>query len=814
MSHITAHVRLRPVRFAFLVRPDDKKQVDEIFRVSTCLWGGKFNPIIPIFKQVPSWWDRNNHRFESARQIINGYLDFFEPDFLVEASPGLAEGLGFNPERILPIAEILTREGDRDREGHGLSVLDLYENLYRKEFRFVSRKPHDIVNVVADQLAFSSFSACLFGAFPQSKGLQHFGKAYEEVFSPQAVSLNGSVLADLFKSGFTTALRIGHSYLDVEFHNREAPALFILDATQPRDLIDYWNLRAVRNNVLPIPVQWLPDLSAFCKAFIVRNYRPLPGNPNGVMIQPTVMFARSITNDQLEPQYTQHLKVDVEGANMRQDWYPSIWRPTPNYTVEQSRPQLSALEKSSDIPVNSEAPQAQFDSLNPEFASEYGNKHRWVNVVKLRDWTNKNQIAIAYPTNYRDPKFPEFRLGREELLPTTEGFVVFPSFRNLPERWELPEGTSAIAKWLQKHGISSTPSEAGRITQQIIQTLGGFWGVSSFAHPEIVKLLNDISRRPSTKSIQHQEFRNRIKQFIKGDLWRHRNFENLVERKAVELGLELHCTKCSNWGWYSLKQLDHRMTCDLCLREFDFPIVEPSIASNSKWAYRLIGPFALPDYARGGYAASLSIRFFSELVGFHDSANVTWSGGLELNLPDKRKVEADFILWFQRRRMFGNDRQTEIVFGESKSFGLDAFQADDIDRMKILATQFPGSVLVFSTMKLPAELSPGEIQRLTKLAMWGREYVSERRQSRAPVIILTGIELFATFSVSSTWRQLGGKHAELIQPGWVRTDSLRSLADLTQQLYLGMPSYSEWREEKWKKRKDARDARAVKAKKV
>ena len=214
------------------------------------------------------------------------------------------------------------------------------------------------------------------------------------------------------------------------------------------------------------------------------------------------------------------------------------------------------------------------------------------------------------------------------LLPTTEGLVVFPSFRNLPERWELPDGTIAIAKWLQKHGINSTPSEAGRITQQIIQTLGGFWGVSSFAHPEIVKLLNEISRRPSTKSIQHQEFRNRIKQFIKGDLWRHRNFENLVERNAVELGLELHCTKCSNWGWYSLKQLDHQMTCDLCLREFDFPIVEPSIASNSKWAYRLIGPFALPDYARGGYAASLHSIFFrtSRVPRFSKRHLVWWSG--------------------------------------------------------------------------------------------------------------------------------------------------------------------------------------------
>lgn len=89
MSHISAVVRLRPVRFAFIVRPDDKKHVLQIFQSNTCLWGGKYNPVVPYFKQVPKWWDRNGHNFETAVQIINGYLDFFEPDFLVEAEPGL-----------------------------------------------------------------------------------------------------------------------------------------------------------------------------------------------------------------------------------------------------------------------------------------------------------------------------------------------------------------------------------------------------------------------------------------------------------------------------------------------------------------------------------------------------------------------------------------------------------------------------------------------------------------------------------------------------------------------------------------------------
>ena len=38
----------------------------------------------------------------------------------------------------------------------------------------------------------------------------------------------------------------------------------------------------------------------------------------------------------------------------------------------------------------------------------------------------------------------------------------------------------------------------------------------------------------------------------------------------------------------------------------------------------------------------------------------------------------------------------------------------------------------------------------------------------------------------------------------VHTDSLDVLANLTQQLYLGMTSYEQWREDKWKKRAERR----------
>lgn len=810
MSRIDVRVRLRPVRFAFLVQPEDRKRALEIFRVSTALWGGRCNPIIPCFKEIPMWWDRHNHGLESAEQIINGYLDFFEPDFIVESEPGLADGLGFDKERVLQLSGLLMREGDRGREGHGQNVFNLYQDLYRKEYQFTRRHEHDIIDVTSKEALFAEFCACIFGAFPTDSDLEYLHRGFRDTFEPKEVLLDGAALANLYVSGFTSALRLGMSKIDVQYHDHSDPAIFVLDAEQSRDLIDFWNLRAIRGNVVPVPVRWLEDLSEFCKDFIVKNYRPLPGNPHGVMIKPTVMFSRSIPTIDIERLHKEHIHVDTAGANCLQTWYPAIWRPSSSITFRVMRPTLSAEEKTYDIPFVDEKRDIRFDCLVPDFAEQYGNQHRWANVVRLRDWTLKNQIARAYPCDYRDPKFIKFDLGAEAILPTTEGFVIFPRYRNIPELWKIPDGATAIKDWLKTYGITAVLSDAGRVTQQIIQTVGGFHGVRSFASADIVKLLNEMSRRSIARSAHHQEFRNRIQSATKEDMWRRNNFESLVERNVVELGLELKCSKCSSWSWYSLKQLDYQVTCSLCLRQFGFPILDPSSSSHSKWAYRLIGPFALPNYASGGYATSLSIRFFAEIVGSGHDNEVTWSPGQELELAPHDKVEADFTLWCQRKELFGNDYPTELVFGEAKSFGgenrgernaiKDIFQDSDAERLKKLAVRFPGSILVFATMKKAEELSNDEIARITTLAEWGREYISDRRQSRAPVIVLTGTELFASYSIHEAWEKVGGRHAEIAKSGWIRTGNLRVLADLTQQLYLNMPSYHEWSEQKWRKR--------------
>lgn len=67
-----------------------------------------------------------------------------------------------------------------------------------------------------------------------------------------------------------------------------------------------------------------------------------------------------------------------------------------------------------------------------------------------------------------------------------------------------------------------------------------------------------------------------------------------------------------------------------------------------------------------------------------------------------------------------------------------------------------------------------------------------------PVLILTARELFSEFKISDFYSLYGDK-ADYARGVYMRKD-IQELCEFTQQIYLGMPSYHEWLEEKRRKK--------------
>ena len=71
--------------------------------------------------------------------------------------------------------------------------------------------------------------------------------------------------------------------------------LFVFDPKRPTDLIDLWNLRLEPRPVIPIPVEWFDALADDIFEILKSQHRPIIGNPQGLMHNATIEFARSLS---------------------------------------------------------------------------------------------------------------------------------------------------------------------------------------------------------------------------------------------------------------------------------------------------------------------------------------------------------------------------------------------------------------------------------------------------------------------------------------------------------------------------------------
>lgn len=222
LENIYGSVSLRPTRIGFLIRPTQQNfsQVREIIRMCTCLWGGMFNPIIPVSATPPASWRQERFKVISGRGLADAYTQFFEPDVFVETEPGLAKEAGiitsrrFRSERVVSLKQLVGSDGRRRADfTFGLSTLDVYEDLYQTEFKFTPRKKRKVGLFTDDD----PYCEAVFGAFSHSKSLTHIKNAYVDVCEPDLLSASSASCLQLFQEGYFTPLHATLHELDVTF---------------------------------------------------------------------------------------------------------------------------------------------------------------------------------------------------------------------------------------------------------------------------------------------------------------------------------------------------------------------------------------------------------------------------------------------------------------------------------------------------------------------------------------------------------------------------------------------------------------------
>ena len=511
MSTISASLRLRPTRIGFLVDPTDCEAVKRIFQLNTCLWGGLFNPIIPVCDTIPEAWTNPFVAPPSPVALADGYIEFFEPDVFVEAKPGLAAQIGISPSELdLGHPRLLTLDSFFTETAHypfampfGLDCFGIYKEMYDREFKFVSRHERRIAHFESFP-GQSPFVEAAFGAFPSDGPMKRLARDYVDAFDPVPLAPNADNWMKAIRDGFKFPLSFTMEGLKRDFHGWNEPTLVIVDPTSTLDLIDLWNMRQFHPDILPVSVSWLSDASELLREFVKTESRPLLGGHEAFMIQTKIQLGRSLVHGERENALARGKAILSDAgladlANALKLGYEPIWIADHDDFVH--RPQRATIEAvTTDLELNisgeGSSQYCRFTALCPEFTSAFGEygEARWANVLTWHSYRTNDTLALVLPSSLTARAAGRLRLGGAAVI-TREGFVLLQNSKHHSEWFNLLTGDQAFGDWFEIAGVSSKRSEPGRIVEQVLTSLGGFWGAGLIADRKTLELLDDTSVR-------------------------------------------------------------------------------------------------------------------------------------------------------------------------------------------------------------------------------------------------------------------------------------------------------------------------------
>src|SRR6266849_202706 len=160
-------IKVRPIKLAYLVDPNNEGQVREAIRLSSTLWGGVYFPIIPLHKRMPTTSREKPLKAPEAKKVILGYLDAFDPDILVQFSKNVPEFVTKTGLEIIQPTEIwsgLTQDRNLSPK-IGKGIFEILNDVFEKHFRYKAKYP---VKVVIPRIPAQSslLWASLFGEIP------------------------------------------------------------------------------------------------------------------------------------------------------------------------------------------------------------------------------------------------------------------------------------------------------------------------------------------------------------------------------------------------------------------------------------------------------------------------------------------------------------------------------------------------------------------------------------------------------------------------------------------------------------------------
>lgn len=687
-------------------------------RRSFSLWGGRYNPIIPI------------DDFKEARSLI----DLFRVDCLYPASNTDAVKAFIDAQIHLPWPDY--QRGfvtDRGQAGKTSTFADLVAPtrlLFEEHFKNnLQADPLVVLHEWSDEDPLADLLLATFGALPADEetaqdyaGLMklHLRAPVHRVAPDQPIAL--LEMGQMSLAGFNGVGLQQHYAVQSSWRHA---GFYMGDATDFDDIVSFWNLRATD---IPLffydPVhaarldhlrdQWLNRVSQIINSARQRG---------------TAIWSR-----------TERAPEELSGfgeARMFCRVSPTLWN---GLNVKAPIMMFAEENALASVDDNAEPPSISFAIPNSPLKDDGGlsSQQFVVSVEPGIGLFGNERFTLHLPFL---PALNEF-YGRNAIVhwnkaraePGSLGVIVGGSTHDL--RLRAIETRQLFENIFAAVGIAASPSSAGLLCNRLIRQMGGVDGCRVFRIGGVRDLIEGYSPDQSfTTSAAKQAIRaqgtdhplsNYDDLYIEprspgSRLTNDAVLAHLLRKEVFRPGLKLDCPSCQLDFWRSLDDVRTNAQCEYCGHMFH---VGPQLRDRD-WAYRRSGLFGRNDNQEGAIPVVLTLL---QLHHMHEpnSFATTTATTLEPNGADIRKCETDFVFLVNR----GRDHRVQLAIGECKT--RKQITEDDVQNLLRIARAFPTDRFdVFLVFTKFADFSEEE---LALIAAANEEYV--RR-----VIILTPREL-------------------------------------------------------------------------
>jgi hypothetical protein len=745
MDTLRVDVTYRPLRVGWALLGHDIEACRQAARLNYTLWGGRFNPLIPV--------DRPDH----ARQLVDSFrVDVILPIGTTSEVSNFAKSF---PWLINPFhgENIFVGGPPWGTKANVLDVHNLLSHAFQKREERELRRAGVRLYSWDEQDPLADLFLLQLGQYPPAAEIQIDYQAFlRNAARPKEIRLDPH---EAVPAGILSRRTISYfsrhgleRHYSVPAGGWDSPGFFLGTLGDPSDFIAYWNIRAADISLLFVDTGQKERYARLLPAWLKRM-QVLIEQRRREFVRHVAVWSRDNDTERVRTAFD---GMEVSHCRVSDD----LWN---GLNIVPPMMHLDTVSTLGIVARESEHPRVSFALNDKPFASDV-----WFHTQRLIASVNflGNPLFDDDLHTMKPPYIPELNefFGRSmhrydsiRIEPDGRVGIIVDAADSDTSLTAIPSG-DLFTKVFGLAGFSATPSSGGLLTRQVVTMVGGLQGGRAFKIPGVRRLLKTFgptahfTKRTALQLIGGRDPDNADARFsdhedlfieqrpIHEKLTAAAVFSYLVEKGLFRIGRNLTCSHCRLQSWTSIEGLTREVRCDLCGRAYD----ATRQLVTGEWDYRRSGLLGVEKNAQGAIPVVLTLQQLDANISSLDEAVHSMSLDLTPTSGSSAPCEVDFVWMITRPHR----RRTAIILAECKDRGpipLDEFERD-VENLRRVADALPRNRL--KSFLLLSKLSP-----FTREEIELARRLNDEHEARA--ILLTDRELEPYHVYERTKRERG-----------------------------------------------------------